>query len=152
VGGHESCRRREPSLVGRAWELNTLTGILEEAMGGAGGVVNVVGPPGIGKSRLVREAAAIAARRGVETLTTHCEAHASDIPFHVVARSLRVGMGVNDLNDSTARARVRAQVPGANPDDMLLFDDLLGIGDAAVSLPDITPDARRRRLTALVNA
>ena len=34
-------------------------------IGGAGCVVNVVGPPGIGKSRLVREVAAIAAGRGV---------------------------------------------------------------------------------------
>jgi hypothetical protein len=34
----------------------------------------------------------------------------------------------------------------------LLFDDLLGIADPDVELPKIDPDARRRRLTALVNA
>src|SRR6202035_2396946 len=51
-----------------------------------------------------------------------------------------------------ARARVRAQSPDADPHDMLLFDDLLGIGDPEVELPKIDPDARRRRLTALVNA
>ena len=34
----------------------------------------------------------------------------------------------------------------------LLFDDLLGIADPDVSLSAIDPDARRRRLTALVNA
>src|SRR6202044_3269942 len=33
-----------------------------------------------------------------------------------------------------------------------LFDDLLGIADPEVELPKIDPDARRRRLTALVNA
>ena len=32
------------------------------------------------------------------------------------------------------------------------FDDLLGIADPDVPLPRIDPDARRRRLTALVNA
>ena len=32
------------------------------------------------------------------------------------------------------------------------FDDLLGIADPAVPLLPIDPDARRRRLTALVNA
>ena len=32
------------------------------------------------------------------------------------------------------------------------FDDLLGIADPEVTLPAIDPDARRRRLTALVNA
>jgi hypothetical protein len=35
---------------------------------------------------------------------------------------------------------------------VLLFDDLLGIADPDVPLPRIDPDARRRRLTALVNA
>jgi hypothetical protein len=34
----------------------------------------------------------------------------------------------------------------------LLFDDLLGIADPDVELPKIDPDARRRRLTTLVNA
>ncbi len=34
----------------------------------------------------------------------------------------------------------------------MLLDDLLGIADPDVELPKIDPDARRRRLTALVNA
>ena len=152
VGEHRPRLRGESSLVGRTWELNTITGILEDAISGAGYVVNIVGPPGIGKSRLVRETAAIAAARGVAVFTTYCESHASDIPFHVVARFLRTASGVNDLNDQAARARLRAQVPDADSDDLLLLDDLLGIADAAVALPDIAPDARRRRLAALVNA
>ena len=129
-----------------------MTAILDEAIGGAGCVVNVMGPPGIGKSRLVREAAAIAAGRGVPVFTTYCESHARDIPFHVVARLLRAGLGVSDLDDRAARGSVRAQLPDADPEDLLLLDDLLGIGDPAARLPDIAPDARRRRLTALVNA
>ena len=91
-------RRTESALVGRSWELNTITAILDEAIGGAGCVVTVVGPPGIGKSRLIREAAAIAADRGVEVFTTYCESHTRDIPFHAVARLLRAGMGINDLD------------------------------------------------------
>jgi hypothetical protein len=34
---------------------------------------------------------------------------------------------------------------------LLLLDDLLGIGDPEVALPQIEPDARRRRLTGLIN-
>ena len=34
----------------------------------------------------------------------------------------------------------------------MLFDDLLGVTDPAVPIPVIDPDARRRRLTALVNS
>ena len=38
------------------------------------------------------------------------------------------------------------------PQDLLLLDDLLGIADPDTALPKIDPDARRRRLTALINA
>jgi adenylate cyclase len=152
IGEREPVRRGESTLVGRTWELNTVTAILEEAVGGAGCVVTMVGPAGIGKSRLVRETAAIAAARGVAVYSAYCESHARDIPFHVVARLLRAAMGVEDLDASAARARLRAQVPDADLDDMLLFDDLLGIADPAAALPDIAPDARRRRVTALVDA
>jgi adenylate cyclase len=151
IGDHAARRRSESALVGRQWEIGTVTAILDEAIGGAGCVVNVMGPAGIGKSRLVREAAALAASRGVAVFTTYCESHARDIPFHVVAQLLRAGLGVAELDDEAARAGVRAQVPEADPQDLLLLDDLLGIADTAVALPDIAPDARRRRLTALVN-
>ena len=50
-----------------------------------------------------------------------------------------------------ARARVRERVPEADAQDLLLLDDLLGIADPDVPLPAIDPDARRRRLTALLN-
>jgi len=43
VGAHQPRRRGESTLVGRAWELNTITAILEEAVGGAGCVVTIVG-------------------------------------------------------------------------------------------------------------
>ena len=84
--------------------------------------------------------------------TAFCESHTSQIPFHVVARLLRAATGVEGLDPHAARARVRAQTPDAEPEDLVLFDDLLGIADPDVELPKIDPDARRRRLTALVNA
>ena len=43
-------------------------------------------------------------------------------------------------------------MPDADPQDLLLLDDLLGIADPDVPLPQIDPDARRRRLTALIKA
>ena len=67
-----------------------------------------------------------------------CESHASDIPFHVVAHLLRAGSGVTDLDDEAARARVREQIPDADPQDLLLLDDLLGIADPDVPLPRST--------------
>ncbi|MET0994612.1 MAG: AAA family ATPase [Mycobacterium sp.] len=151
VGEHQARRRSDSTLVGRKWELNTVTALLEEVIGGAGCVVTVVGPPGIGKSRLVRETATSAAGRGVPVFTTYCGSHTTDIPFHVVARLLRTTTGTEGLSPDQARARVRVRLPQADPEDLLLVEDLLGIGDPAVATPDIGPDARRRRLTALVN-
>ena len=93
------------SLVGRRWEMAALDAMVDRAIGGRGGVVEVVGPPGIGKSRVARETAALAAGRGVEVFWTFCESHARDIPFYAVARLLRAGSGVADLDgDSRPRA------------------------------------------------
>ena len=149
---HHAVGRAESNLVGRRWEMAAVEGLLERAIDGYGAVVTVVGSPGIGKSRLVREVAAIAAGRKVEVFSAFCESHATDIAFHVVARLLRAAIGVRGLDGPAARERVRSRVPDADPEDLLLFDDLLGIADPEVALPKIDPDARRRRLTALVNA
>jgi class 3 adenylate cyclase len=149
---HHAVGRAESNLVGRRWEMSAVEGLLDRANDGHGAVVGVVGSPGIGKSRLVREVAAMAGRCGVEVFTTFCESHTSEVPFHAVARLLRAATGVDGLDAETARVRVRAQVPDADPEDLALVDDLLGIADPEVSLPRIDPDARRRRLTALVNA
>ena len=145
--------RAEASLVGRRWEMAAVEAMLDRIIGGRGGVVNVVGSPGIGKSRMAREAAALATGLGVEVFWTFCESHARDIPFGVVTQLLRAGTGVADLDGEAARARLRAYVPAdADPQDLLLLDDLLGIADPDVPPPQVDPDARRRRLTALINA
>jgi class 3 adenylate cyclase len=149
---HGVVGRAEARLVGRRWEMAALDAMIDQAIGGRGGVVGVVGPPGIGKSRMAREAAAAAAGRGVEVVWAFCESHASDIPFQVVARLLRAGTGIEELDSPAARVQLRTQVPDADPEDLVLLEDLLGIADPEVAPPQIDPDARRRRLTALINA
>jgi len=144
--------RTESSLVGREWEMSAVSGSLNRAINGHGDVVAVVGPPGIGKSRLVEETAAMARGRGVAVFSTFGESHASDVPFQVAARLLRDAVGITGLDDEAARAQVRAQLPDANDEDLLLLDDLLGIRLPDLPMPTIDPDARRRRLTALINS
>jgi class 3 adenylate cyclase len=56
----------ESALVGRRWEMAAVEALLQRAIEGHGSVVTLVGSPGIGKSRLVREVAGMAAVRGVE--------------------------------------------------------------------------------------
>jgi hypothetical protein len=144
--------RGQPTLVGRDWELSTVAGVLDRAVGGRGSVVTVVGSPGVGKSRLVSEAVTLAAGRGVQVFTTYCDSHTTQVPFHVVARMLRTVFGVGELDAHTARAQVRERIPGADPEDLILFDDLLGIGDPTVVLPEVTAEARQQRLSRLVSA
>ncbi|MGO9032891.1 adenylate/guanylate cyclase domain-containing protein, partial [Mycobacterium sp.] len=50
---HRAVGRAESNLVGRRREMAAVEVLLERAIDGHGAVVEVVGPPGIGKSRLV---------------------------------------------------------------------------------------------------
>jgi adenylate cyclase len=142
--------RQRSTLVGRDGELNTLAGLLEQSSAGNGRVVRLVGPPGIGKSRLVFETTAIAAEGAVDVCMTQCESHTSDIPFHVATRLLRDVFSVGGLEPDAARASIRARLHQADSDDLLLLDDLLGISDSGVPLPVIDPGTRTRRLTSLL--
>ena len=142
--------RVEAHLVGRHREMTALDAFLERAIGGHGGMVNLVGPPGIGKSRLAREVAALADARGVEVVWAFCESHASDVPFYAVTRLLQAATGVTDLEGADARRKLRRQFPFADPQDLVLLDDLLGIADPDVPLPPTDSNSRRCRLTALL--
>ena len=75
--GHRAAERAESNLVGRRWEMAAVEGLLDRAIDGHGAVVGAVGSPGVGKSRLVREVAALAGRRDVEVFTAFCESHTS---------------------------------------------------------------------------
>ncbi len=144
--------RWEPTLIGRSWEMNTLAVLLDQSVKGEGRLAQVMGSAGIGKSRTVSEAAKMAAARGIPMYSTFSESHARDVPYRVAARLLRSIFNVRDTAPGTAREQVRSQISNANPEDLVLLDDLLGIGDPQVVLPAITPDARQRRLGALLKA
>jgi len=142
--------RRHSRLVGRELETAAISAILDRALDGVGSVVTVSGPPGIGKTRLVRESVSAATSRGFEVFSTYCESHTREISFHVISRLLRAVFGIGGLTPEAARLRVRAAAPHADAEDLLLLDELLGIRDTDMPLSDISPDARRRRLIELI--
>ncbi|MDT5281002.1 MAG: hypothetical protein QOJ20_2197 [Mycobacterium sp.] len=149
---HTRPLRWEPTLVGRTQAMNMVAVLLDQSINGEGRVAGVIGPPGIGKSRTANEAAKMAAARGIPMHLTFSESHARDVPYRVAARLLRSVFDIRDTTPGAARARVRSHIADANPEDLRLLDDLLGIGDPQVALPAITPDARQRRLSALLKA
>ena len=73
-------------------------------------------------------------RRGVDVFIAFCESHTSQVPFHAVARLLRAAP---ELRVWTRRSPGIDCATGsdADPEDLLLFDDLLGIADPDMVLP-----------------
>ncbi|MCV7198060.1 ATP-binding protein [Mycobacterium angelicum] len=142
--------RIESTLVGRDGEIESLTAILNDTINGQGCVVGVTAPPGIGKSRICRELIKVAQARGVAVFSTFCESHARAIAFTAIARLVRDRLRLNELDYPTARAALRAQLAGADSEDLLLLDDLVGIRDPTEATPNVSADARRRRLTSLL--
>ena len=115
-------------------------------------MVNVLGPPGIGRAVAARKRGAGAAR-GVEVFWAFCESHASDIPFGVVCAATGAGTRARGFSDDdAARGLGSAPMPDADPQDLQLLDDMLGIADPDVPLAaDQTRMRGGRRLTALIN-
>ncbi len=71
-------------FVGRQAQLDTLVAALDDVSAGAGQTILLEGEPGIGKSRLVQEAAQIAVERGVGVLFGKCYQGEESLPYQVV--------------------------------------------------------------------
>lgn len=143
--------RGEPPLVGRREELETVTAMLDRVRTTGGMAARVVGPAGIGKTRIVNEVAEIADGRSIPVYTTYCEAHTQGVAYRAVSRLLRSVFTITGTAPTVARAQVRSRLAGSDPGDLLLLDDLLGIGDPSVLAPDVSAEARQRRIAQLIN-
>lgn len=101
---------------GRDRELSTLLGYVADAESGRGGVVLVCGEPGIGKSRLLAELAAVASARGSRVLFGRCVEGAGALPFQPFVEALETFLGNRDLPDGTeVLAQLRPHRPGRTP-------------------------------------
>lgn len=148
--GHRLTGAVDSQMVGRQREVAALTEVLNGTIDGQTSIVALVGTAGMGKTRLAAETVRRAEELGMEVRFSFCESHTTDIPFGAVARLLRGVFQIDGLDAAAARARVRAQLPNADAQDILLLDDLLSIADRDIKLPNIDAHARRRRLTALI--
>ncbi|HEV2999413.1 MAG TPA: ATP-binding protein, partial [Solirubrobacteraceae bacterium] len=97
--------RTEAPLLEREAELSAVGAAIEAAAAGAGGVVVVEGPAGIGKTRLLRAARERAAASGMAVLAARASELERDFPFGVVRQLLEPAVrgGADDLLAGAAR-------------------------------------------------
>lgn len=138
-------------LIGRQEELRLLLDAVDGARAGQRRVVEILGEPGIGKSRLLAE---VCAQVGdLPLVVVQARQYASTEPYRAVRDPLRslLGLRVTDPEDQVAEAlaaKVREFVPDLEP---LL--PLIGV-PFGVHLPDteatagLAPDYRRSQLSA----
>jgi class 3 adenylate cyclase/tetratricopeptide (TPR) repeat protein len=148
-------RRVEPvgALVGRAPEAAILATAVAAAKARRGGLVDVVGEAGLGKSRLLAEALVMA--RGMTVLSVVCDQYAATTPYHSVGRLLRDLLGVPTGAEVALVARRLEERVRDNAPTLVDWLPLLGTvldvplpdTDATRSLGD---EFRRRRLHEVV--
>ena len=122
-------------LVGRESELSVLLDGVAAAERGNGQVIELVGGPGMGKSRLLEE---LADRTEVRVLWADGEVYASTTPYQPMRRLLRHTLGVpDDVDERVVAAMLRDLTAGTAP-NLLPMLPLIGVV-AGVDVPD-TPE------------
>jgi class 3 adenylate cyclase/tetratricopeptide (TPR) repeat protein len=121
IGQLTDARREERvalPLIGRSGEMAVIDRALAELRAGRGRLIDIVGDPGIGKSRLVAELLSVA--EDLPTVTAPCEEYESSTTYFPFRRLLREVLGVP--TDATAEEvstllvdRVIADAPGLVP-------------------------------------
>ncbi len=155
TGRVEALRRRGLShFVGREAEMDVLDRAREQALAGQGQVVGVVGEAGVGKSRLCYEFAERCRGRGMPVFQVAAQAHARSVPLAPVLALLREFFGIGEHDpDRLARQRIGETVTSLDPglgEELPLLFELLAVGDPERPAERMAPEARQRRLLALL--
>ena len=107
-------------LVGRSAELRTLDGLLDGAAARRAGAVELVGEPGIGKTRLLGELGRRADARGMLVLSGSASEFERDLPFWVFVDALDeylAGLPPGNLDglDTDVRGQLGVLFPSLSP-------------------------------------
>ena len=77
-----------PPLVGRARERDAIAAAVDALRSGTGGILELRGEPGIGKSRLLAELASLAAATGSTVLEARASEYEADLPYALWTEAL----------------------------------------------------------------
>lgn len=141
--------------VGRRSELATLEDYLAEAGRGEARMVSVMGPPGVGKTRLLHELVRRARERGFTVLRGQCQSYGTIPPFQPFLETLEDAVGLRSDGGADA-ARVVANALAIDPAlephlPVILY--LLALHDPTRALPAaLYGHALRRAVIAALGA
>jgi len=94
-------------FVGRGQEMDLLARLLTQTATGQGQLALVSGEPGIGKTRLVQEAAVLARRQGFQVLNTRCYLVEQSMPYQPLIDLARQMIALDDHWQRLAPAWLR---------------------------------------------
>lgn len=129
----------EPSpYIGGVSERERLRSMVEAAAAGHGGMVLIGGAPGVGKSRLAREAASMAERLGMAVYTGNCLDMESPPPYQPTIDHLeQAARGASPEGFRTALGINAPEIAKLLPSLRQRYDDI-------PPSPDLTPEQERR--------
>ncbi|MEN8159127.1 MAG: adenylate/guanylate cyclase domain-containing protein, partial [Myxococcota bacterium] len=141
-------------FVGRDTEMQMLETALERTRQGEGGVLGVVADAGTGKSRLCFEFAERCRAAGIRVHEGHCVAHGKNVPLLPVLEVIRNYFGIEEGDDDrTAREKIAGRLlllDDTYRDVLPILFDFLGVPDPERPAPPLPPEARQRRLFAVL--
>jgi class 3 adenylate cyclase/tetratricopeptide (TPR) repeat protein len=108
-----SSRMIESAMVGRDRELAQLRHHIEETLGGAGGIVSLIGEAGIGKSRLIAEVEAFDELKGATVLEGRSLSIGQSLSFHPFTDLLRQWASIQEDDDEQQALRKLEAAIGA---------------------------------------
>ncbi len=134
--GVKASHRGGQALIGRDREIETLMVAIERARGSAGTIVEIIGEPGIGKTRIVEELAA----RSPDFRLVHarCEEYEASTPYFAFRSIVRDVIGLDgDADTDVVSEALRAEIQRIDP-SLEPWTPLLGIL-LGLDMPD-TPE------------
>ncbi|HEV2902164.1 MAG TPA: adenylate/guanylate cyclase domain-containing protein [Gaiellaceae bacterium] len=155
AGGRETAVETATPFVGRERELAVLGASLTPVRMGFGSLVELIGDPGMGKSRLVQEL--LSQWTDLETLRVSCEEYKLSTPYFPFRGLLRSLLDVPlDCDPRSVRVRLRARIEPV-AEDVVRWIPLLALPldvdiESTSEVDDLQPAFRRARLHGVVES
>jgi class 3 adenylate cyclase/tetratricopeptide (TPR) repeat protein len=133
----------DTAMVGRERELGQIRTALDHLGDGVGGVVTVVGEPGMGKTRLVAEV--LTGAEDFRVLTAECGHSGASAPYATVRLLLAAALGLSSQVDPQEGLRRAASLVGAKDPHLVGQLPMLGlVFDVPLDAPAGADSSERR--------